>query len=138
MIGDDKMTYIYPACFYPEDNGQYSVVFPDLCGISTYGNNLQDAIAMATDLLCTWVLECKKDNEDLPEPSSIKEIKVDDENGFVNLVVGDIDAYVAKNNKSVKKTLTIPAWLNELAVKENVNFSQILQEALKENLHIKV
>jgi predicted RNase H-like HicB family nuclease len=130
------MKYVYPACFYPEENGQFSVIFPDLGGIATYGNDLEDAISMATDLLCTWILECKKDKEQLPEPSDIREVKFDDDNAFANLIVADIEAYKAKNNKSIKKTLTIPTWLNDLAEKEGVNFSQVLQNALKERLHV--
>lgn len=132
------MKYVYPACFYPESNGQYSVVFPDLDDISTYGNSLDDAINMAIDLLCTWILECKKDKTEMKEPSNYKDVVLEDDNGFVNLIVADIDAYIAKNNKSIKKTLTIPAWLNDIAEKENVNFSQVLQTALKEKLHINV
>jgi len=132
------MRYVYPACFYPEDNGQFSVIFPDLDGIATYGNNLEDAIRMATDLLCTWILECKKDKIELPQPSNIKEVQTDDERMFANLIVADIEAYTTKNNKAVKKTLTIPAWLNDLAEKEGINFSHVLQGALKERLHVEV
>jgi len=132
----DFMKYVYPACFIPEENGQYSVIFDDLGGIATYGNSLEDALSMAEDLLCTWILECKKDNETLPEASSIKDLKPDDDNSFYNLISADVDAYIQKYNKSVKKTLTIPYWLNELAEKSNVNYSQLLQSALKEHLHV--
>ena len=130
------MKYIYPACFIPEDNGQYSVIFDDFGGIATYGNSLEDALTMAEDLLCTWILECKKDNEALPTPSSIKSLKPDNENAFYNLISADIDAYIRRNNKSVKRTLTIPLWLNELAEKSNVNYSQLLQSALKQHLQV--
>ena len=132
------MKYLYPACFYPEENGQFSVIFPDLGGIATYGNTLEDAISMATDLLCTWVLECKKDKERLPAPSNIKDVELDGDGAFANLIVADIEAYTAKNNRSVKKTLTIPAWLNDIAEKEGINFSHVLQTALKERLHVSV
>jgi predicted RNase H-like HicB family nuclease len=128
--------YMYPACFYPEDDGQYSVIFPDLEGIATYGNDIEDAIRMATDLLCVWVLESRKNNGQLPKASNVKDVKPNDENGFVNLIVADVDAYIRKNNKSIKKTLSIPAWLNEIAEKEGVNFSQVLQGALKKQLRI--
>ena len=132
------MKYVYPACFYPETNGQFSVIFPDLNGIATYGNNLEDAMSMAEDLLCTWVMACKKDNEQLPQPSNIKEVKLDDENAFVNLIVANIESFVAKNNKAVKKTLTLPAWLNDIAEKEGINFSHLLQNALKDKLHFEI
>jgi len=130
------MTSVYPAIFYPEENNQYSVIFPDLGGIATYGNNLEDAIRMATDLLCMWILECKKDKEELPPPSNVKSIIPDADDAFVNLIVADIELYTARNSKAVKKTLTIPAWLNELAEKEGINFSHVLQRALKERLNI--
>jgi len=132
------LKYLYPACFYPEENGQFSVIFPDLGGIATYGNTLEDAISMATDLLCIWVLECKKDKERLPAPSNIKDVELDGDGAFANLIVADIEAYTAKNNRSVKKTLTIPAWLNDIAEKEGINFSHVLQTALKERLHVSV
>lgn len=132
------MKYIYPACFYLEENGQYSVIFNDLDGIATYGNDLNDAVDMATDLLCTWIFEYKKDKKELPQPSNPKCVKLEYDNGFVNLIVADIDAYTAKRKKSVKKTLTIPEWLNEMSEKENINFSQVLQTALKEKLNIEV
>lgn len=130
------MQYVYPACFYPEENNQYSVIFPDLGGIATYGNSLEDAMNMAADLLCMWILDCKRNSEELPKSSNVKDVQLELENGFVNLIMADLDAYIMKNNKSVKKTLTIPAWLNELAEKEGVNFSQELQKALKEKLHV--
>ncbi len=130
------MKYVYPACFYPEENGQYSVIFPDLGDIATYGNDLEDAISMASDLLCTWVLECKKDKEALPNPSDIRKMRPDVDGAFANLIVADIEAYMAKNNRAVKKTLTIPVWLNDIAEKEGVNFSQVLQNALKEKLNV--
>ncbi|MCL2047120.1 MAG: type II toxin-antitoxin system HicB family antitoxin [Defluviitaleaceae bacterium] len=93
------MKYIYPACFYHEENGQYSVIFEDLGGIATYGNDLQDAFSMAEDLLCTWILECKKDKEALPAPSSIKELTPSDKNAFYNLISADIDSYMIKTKK---------------------------------------
>ncbi len=132
------MKYVYPACFYPEENGQFSVIFPDLGDIATYGNDLEDAISMASDLLCTWVLECKKDKETLPDPSDIRKMRPEADGAFANLIVADIEAYMAKNKKAVKKTLTIPAWLNDIAEKEGVNFSQVLQSALKEKLKVDV
>ena len=131
------MKLVYPACFYPEDNGQYSVVFPDLNEAATYGNSLEDAIDMAIDLASGWLLDCVNVNEQLPKASNVKDIVLDDENGFVSLISVDLTEYERLHgNKAVKKTLTIPAWMNTLAEKEGVNFSAILQEAIKEHLHI--
>ncbi|MHC6202300.1 type II toxin-antitoxin system HicB family antitoxin [Breznakiellaceae bacterium SP9] len=103
------MSYIYPACFYPEENEQYSVIFPDLDGIATYGNDLEDAIRMASDLLCVWILESQRSKTALAPPSNIKDVSLDDKNAFIKLITADLDAYTKKNGRPVKKTLTIPA-----------------------------
>lgn len=133
------MKYLYPACFYKEANGQYSVIFPDL-EIATCGENLENALFMAEDLLCMYTLDCERNNEKLPLANSIGNVKFDDEiectEKFVNIVVADLESYKNKNKKSVKKTLSIPFWLNQLAEDEGVNFSQILQKALKEQLNV--
>jgi predicted RNase H-like HicB family nuclease len=124
--------YIYPACFYLEDNGQYSVIFPDFGG-ATYGNDLQDAMDMAVDYLGGTIVDYLDDKEQLPTPSDIATIKADEyPNGFVSLVSVDADAY--RSQKSVKKTLTIPAWLDKEATARHINFSAVLQQALKEIL----
>lgn len=131
------MKLVYPACFYPEDNGQYSVVFPDLNEVATYGNSLEDAIEMAIDLASGWLLTCVEENEVLPKASSVKDIVLDEENAFVSLIAVDLTEYERLHgNRAVKKTLTIPAWMNTLAEKEGINFSAVLQNAIKEQLHI--
>jgi predicted RNase H-like HicB family nuclease len=124
--------YIYPACFYLEDNGQYSVIFPDFGG-ATYGNDLHDAMDMAEDYLGGTIVDYLDDKEQLPTPSDIATIKADEyPHGFVSLVSVDADAY--RSQKSVKKTLTIPAWLDKEATARHINFSAVLQQALKEIL----
>nr|WP_302597400.1 type II toxin-antitoxin system HicB family antitoxin [uncultured Cellulosilyticum sp.] len=131
------MKLVYPACFYPEDNGQYSVVFPDLNDAATYGNSLEDAIEMAIDLASGWLLTCVEEKEDLPKASSVKDIVLDEEDAFVSLIAVDLTEYERLHgNRAVKKTLTIPAWMNTLAEKEGINFSAVLQNAIKEQLHI--
>ncbi len=131
------MKLIYPACFYPEENGQYSVVFPDLQGAATFGDTLEEAIEMAIDLASGWLLTSVEDKEELPKPSNIKDVTLEDDKGFVSLITVDLTEYERLHgNKAVKKTLTIPAWMNTLAEKEGVNFSAILQEAIREHLHI--
>jgi predicted RNase H-like HicB family nuclease len=122
--------YIYPACFYLEDNGQYSVIFPDFGG-ATYGNDLQDAMDMAENYLGGTIVDYLDDKETLPHPSDIATIKADEyPNGFVTLISVDADTY--RSQKSVKKTLTIPAWLDKEATARHINFSAVLQQALKD------
>jgi predicted RNase H-like HicB family nuclease len=129
------MKLIYPAIFYPEDNGSYSVIIPDLNGTATQGDTLAEAIDMAVDACGLYIYTSIKDREPIPEATKLEDIKVDDEKAFVNLVLVDMTEYSKKHNeKAVKKTLTIPAWLNSEAMAAGINFSAVLQEALQEKL----
>jgi predicted RNase H-like HicB family nuclease len=128
--------YVYHAIFKKEENGQYSVSFPDVGGCFTNGDDIIDAIEMAKDALCLMLYDKEEDGESIPAPTYPLEIKTD-ENSFVSLVNCDTLEYRRFNNKkSVKKTLTIPVWLNYQAEKANAPFSQILQQGLKEFLQI--
>ena len=136
------MLSVYPACFYKEKEGGYSVIFPDLNKLATCGDTLANAVEMAVDCLALYLYSAKNDKEDIPAPSDINDIDVNAEydeyeTAFINMVSVDVEEYAKKHfEKSVKKTLTIPSWLNEIAVENNVNFSQVLQNALKEQLHL--
>lgn len=134
----------YPACFFKESNG-FSVIFPDLNYLSTFGEAQDEAMAMAIDALAGYLFACKKDKEEIPQPSALSDVDIDKVNaelgggyeGFVTLVAVDVEEYARTHfEKSVKKTLTIPAWLNAAALEHNVNFSQVLQDALKAQLHL--
>ncbi len=137
------MISIYPACFYKEEDA-YSVIFPDLNYLSTCADSLDEAMEMAVDCLAGYLFWLKKDGETFPAASSISDIDpkdyFDEHEGemFVNLIMVDVDEYAKKHfEKTVKKTLTIPYWLNELATERKINFSQVLQEALAEKLNIR-
>lgn len=122
--------YVYPAIFTPEEDGSYSIVFPDLEGCYTCGDNLEDGIEMAEDALALVLYGYEKDGREIPAPSARSAFSVSG-NDFVNFIACDTMKYRKMyNNKSVKKTLTIPEWLNEAACAMGLNFSQILQEAL--------
>lgn len=135
------MFAVYPACFFKEANG-YSVIFPDLNWLSTCGSNMNEAMKAAVDCLAGYLYLCQQDGEDIPVPSPVEDIdpvqvalELDPdspvEDAFVNIVSVDVEAYAREHlEKSVKKTLTIPAWLNKAALEQNINFSQTLQEAL--------
>ena len=128
--------YVYPAIFTPEDNGGYSVLFPDLEGCYTCGDSLADSLEMAQDALALVLYGYEKDGHAIPAPSDRKDIRLQD-NEFINYVSCDTMSYRKKyNNKAVKKTLSIPEWLNEEATAVGINFSQVLQDALKQQLHI--
>ena len=126
------MKLVYPAIFYYEKDGGYSVEVPDLLGCVTQGDTLEEAIEMAQDAAMGWILTTIEDDEEIPKPSQIEEIKVEDKKSFKTLLLLDIDKYSEKygTKKSVKKTLTIPSWLNKRAERVGINFSQVLQESL--------
>lgn len=142
------MLSVYPACFYKEENG-YSVIFPDLNYLSTCGNTIEEALNMAIDCLAGFLYTSQKDNDFVPAPSALndinlitiaKELDINsvDEDSFINMVSVDVSAYAKEHfEKSVKKTLTIPAWLNKAALEKNINFSQVLQEALISKIQAK-
>ena len=120
----------YPAVFTPEDDGGYSVAFPDLDGCFTQGETIEDAYKMAFDALGLAIDFLESEKRTIPSPSTPNEIKLN-ENEFVVIIEFDMLEYQKKHNsKSVKKTLTIPQWRNEEAMAKNINFSQVLQEAL--------
>ncbi len=128
--------YVYPAVFTREENGLYSVVFPDLESCYTCGNNLEDAIAMAEDVLAFTLFDYEKENKKIPSPSLSSEISINKDE-FVNFIRCDTIEYQKRTNtKAVRKTLSIPEWLNTAAEKAGINFSQILQEALKLKLGV--
>jgi predicted RNase H-like HicB family nuclease len=118
----------------PVDTG-YVVYVPDLA-INTEGKDLADAIYMARDAIGLWGITQQDFGRSIPEPSS--NLPKVSGNEIVTLVDIDFDTYRrANDNRTVRKNLTIPSWLNERAEKAGVNFSQILQEGLKQYLGIK-
>lgn len=135
------MLSIYPAIFCKEETG-YSVIFPDLNWLSTCGDTLEEALAMSVDCLAGYLYDCKKSNEDIPKPTLMTNSDIETylhevygneqlPEYFVNMVSVDVTAYAKEYfEKSVKKTLSIPAWLNKAAIEQGINFSQVLQEAL--------
>ena len=122
--------YAYPAIFTPEEDGGFSVVFPDLEGCFTCGDDMADALFMAEDALALVLYGYESDGRKIPVPSKMEDLKLN-AGEFVNSVACDTMEYRKRfNNKAVKKTLTIPEWLNETAMAMNINFSQVLQDAL--------
>ena len=127
------MLFIYPAIFNKE-NDSYWVEFPDLEGCQTYGTTLNETMEFAQEALAAYLLTLFEDNLPIVPPSELYSIS-HDEYSFVTLVTCDINQY--KDTKAVKKTLTIPGWLNERALSMGINFSQVLQEALLAKIQMK-
>ncbi len=125
------MNYIYPAVFYKEEDGRYSVVFPDLNDLATFGDDLADAFAMAQEACGQYLFTALQDGEKLPKPTAIDKVEKDEDAAFVNLISVNLSEYArAYGKQAVKKTLSIPAWLNSACEKYNINYSKVLQEAL--------
>jgi predicted RNase H-like HicB family nuclease len=128
--------YVYPAVFVKEDEGGYSVFFPDIESCYTCGDNMAHAIEMAEDVLCLMLCDMEDDGKEIPPPSDCKKIQTD-ENSLVSLVRCDTIEYRKfYDKKAVKKTLTIPSWINKMAERNDINFSGVLQEALMQKLKI--
>ena len=116
------MNYIYPAVFYPEGDGRFSVVFPDLNDLATYGDSLADAFAMAQEACGQYLFTSLRDGEALPIPTPIESIEKNEDAVLVNLICVNLDEYArAYDDKAVKKTLSIPAWLNTACENSGIN-----------------
>lgn len=120
------MLFSYPMIVH-EEAGYWGGEFPDIEGCNAQGDTLEEILSDAAEALQLHLLSMMIDGEKLPEPSYIKSVRVDD-NSFVTLVSANVNP--KKKDRSVKKTLTLPQWLNERAEKQGINFSQTLQEAL--------
>ncbi len=128
--------YVYPAVFTPERDGSFTVNFPDFESCYTSAESLADAIVMAEDVLCLVLYDMEEAGKEIPKASDLKMVQADG-NEFVTLIRCDTIEYRKFfNNKAVKKTLTIPAWLNTMAEKKGLNFSMVLQQALQQELNL--
>lgn len=125
--------YIYPAIFDFDEDG-ITVTFPDLPGCITCGDTQEDALKNAKEVLELYMYSLEEDNEYIPQPSNILNIEVENTQVIVLVDIWMVPVRDEMKNKCIKKTLTIPKWLNDLAIENNVNFSAILQSALKEYL----
>ena len=126
------MKLIYPAIFTPYyDEGGYDVTIPDLPDCTASGDTLAEAIDDAVSQASGVILSIMEKGGDVPPASGYSEIRLDDPDDFVSLIVLDMGAYSdAHALKSVRKNITIPAWLNAYGEAHHVNFSKVLQEAL--------
>lgn len=135
------MNYVYPAIFY-EEEGKISVIFPDLGNLATFGDNMADAMRMAQDACGQYLFTALRSGEALPVPTALNrvcpanilkdfEMESAADSAFVNMVLVDMTEYARRHsNKAVKKTLSIPMWLNVLCEEKSINFSKVLQDAL--------
>lgn len=126
----------YPALFHKADEGGFWISFPDIPECLTQGDNMSQAYEMAVDAL-GLALVCREDEgQPLPSASDPTEI-VPEPDSFLAVIEFDMLAYKKRtDSRAVKKTLSIPSWLNDAAIAAGLNFSQVLQDALKAQLHV--
>ncbi len=130
------MKYVYPAVFEKAEEGGYNVSVPDIKGCYTCADTLAEAIEMAEDCIEMMLVTIEDEKKPVPEASGLKEIEAKTD-AVVSLVRADTDEWRRQfSTRSVKKTLTIPMWLNAKAEDNNINFSQTLQEALCRKLGV--
>ena len=137
------MLTTYPAIFYKDTDGSFIVAFPDLNHLATEGKDFNEAMTMAVDCLAGYIYSEKKDGNSLPPPTPIEEVDIhseddsedDYESVFTSAVSVDVDQYAKQHfETAVKKTLTIPKWLDDKAKAHKINFSKTLQDALIQQL----
>ena len=130
-----KDRYTYPAVFHYADDG-ISVEFPDLPGCLTFGNTTEEAMKMAKEAMELYLYCSEKDGDPIPEPGPLTNISLEANEQIVMIDVFMPPVRYEQENRAVKKTLTVPKWLNDMAESQQVNFSQILQAGLKSYLGI--
>ena len=124
------MKYVYVAVFEPAEEGGFNVSVPDIPGCFTCGDTMAESISMAEDALSMMLVRYEDDGDAIPTARAINEI--DSKNGVFSYILADTIEWRRRfNNRSVKKTLSIPSWLNAKAEKAGVNFSQVLKDALQ-------
>ena len=127
--------YFYPAVFGYEDGQEISVVFPDL-DVATSGETDEDALLSARELLGCVMYGLEEDGAEIPIPSRLDQLHAAANERIVLVDVYMPSVRMAENNRSVNRTVTLPAWLNAAALERNINFSQVLQEALKQQIDV--
>ena len=128
--------YFYPAIFHNDEKGGYWISFPDFPECMTQGETMEEAYEMAGEAMGLCIDDRLRNEESLPEVSAPVDYILQ-EGDFSCLIEFDLVQYRKKHNtKSVKKTLSIPEWLNEAAMEHDINFSQVLQEALMKKMGI--
>lgn len=125
--------YCFPAVFSYEEGQEIAVFFPDL-DVATSGVNDNDALLSARELLGCVLYGLEEDEEEIPLPTPLADVRVEENERSVLIDVYMPSIRMARVNRSVNRTVTLPAWLNAAALERNVNFSQVLQDALKELL----
>lgn len=121
--------YVYPALFHANEDGSFTITYPDLLGCISEGKSLANAIYMAQSALTEWIEYLTDKKENIPPASTFESIEVS-EDEFVNLIRAEI-----KDNRAVKRTVSIPKWMDDKVIESGLSLSRVLQDALKDRLN---
>ena len=122
--------YVYPAIFHPNDDGSYTITYPDLPGCISEGKSLGNAIYMAQAALTQWIEYLTDKKQFIPSASDLKTIDLSREE-FVSLIRADV-----KDGRAVKRTVSIPKWMDDKVTETGLSLSRVFQDALKERLNV--
>ena len=122
------MEYVYPAIFHRNKDGSYTITYPDLPGCISEGKTLGNAMRMAQFALAQWIGYLADKKQEIPNASLLKEIKVTNSD-FMSLICTEV-----KNSRAVKRTVSIPKWMDDRAIQAGLSLSRVLQDALSEQL----
>ena len=122
------MEYVYPAIFHKNEDESYTIIYPDLPGCISEGKNLGNAMYMAQSALAQWISYLADKKQEIPQASSVEDVKTS--NGeFVNLICAEV-----QDGRAVKRTVSIPKWMDDKVVQSGLSLSRVLQDALSERL----
>jgi predicted RNase H-like HicB family nuclease len=128
--------YVYPVVFNRLDGGGYCVYAPDFKGCVTEADDYAEGIAKIRDGLCGMLYMLERDKRPIPEPTDVFKIE-HDQGDIVTLVDAPLDEYRRRvGSKAVRRTISIPEWLDELVTQSDISLSQITQEALRQKLNV--
>lgn len=122
--------YVYPAIFHSNENGSFTITYPDLPGCVSEGKSLENAMYMAQTALTQWIEYLIDKKQDIPKASHLSDIQTT-QNQFVNLIYANV-----KDCHAVRRTVSIPKWMDDKVIQTGLSLSRVLQEALKERFHI--
>ena len=122
------MEYVYPAIFHKNNDGSYTIIYPDLPGCISEGKNLGNALFMAQSALKQWIGYLVDKEQEIPSPSILEDIKTST-GELVNLICAEV-----KDSRAVKRTVSIPKWMDDKASQSGLSLSRVLQDALAEKL----
>ena len=119
-----------------EEDKTYSIYFNDIKGCFSNGTTLSELVNNAKESLGGHLYCMENENIEIPKPTLIENIKLGANEFTIKVEVYMPVVRNELNQKSVKKTVTLPSWLNDMAMRDNINFSQVLQTALKEMMNL--